>query len=48
VVHRSAPDATPLRYPHVQGGHTTYRTARFATAAGKCERGTTAGVLVAN
>jgi hypothetical protein len=35
VVHPSAPDAAPPRYPHVQGGSTTYRTARFAMAASR-------------
>jgi hypothetical protein len=33
TVRPSAPDAAPPRYPHVQGGSTAYRTARFATAA---------------
>jgi hypothetical protein len=33
TVRPSAPDAAPLRYPHVQGGNAAYRTARFATAA---------------
>jgi hypothetical protein len=33
AVRPSAPDAAPLRYPHVQGGSVVFRTARFATAA---------------
>jgi hypothetical protein len=33
VVHPSAPDAAPPRYPHVQGGSAAYRTARLATVA---------------
>jgi hypothetical protein len=33
TVRPSAPDAAPLRYPHVQGGSVAYRTARFAMAA---------------
>ena len=33
TVRPSAPDATPLRYPHVQGGSTAIRNVRFATVA---------------
>jgi hypothetical protein len=33
AVRLSAPDAAPLRYPHVQGGSAAFRTARFATVA---------------
>jgi hypothetical protein len=33
VVRPSAPVATPLRYPHIQGGSASYRSARFTMAA---------------
>jgi hypothetical protein len=33
MVHPSAPNAAPLRYPHVQGESAAYRTARFETLA---------------
>jgi hypothetical protein len=38
AVHPSALDATPPRYPHVQGGSIMFRTARFTTVARR-ERG---------